>query len=203
MIKTFFLSAFALVALLGTTPAHAAPVIGMPAPLFTGTDSNGKEQKLSDYKGKIVVLEWTNPQCPFVKKHYGDKSMQGLQAKYTGKDVVWLSINSSAKDLEGSQTAEEANKYMTDQGSKPTARILDPNGTIGKLYAAKTTPHMFVIDKNGVLVYEGAIDDNDSPDPADKATKNYVSDAIDLLQAGKKVETAQTRPYGCSVKYAD
>ncbi len=202
MIKTLFLSALAALSLVVSAPAHAAPELGKPAPDFTATDTNGKEHKLSDFKGKLVVLEWTNPDCPFVKKHYVSKNMQGLQAKYTAQDVVWLSINSSAAGKEGNQTNEQANAYMTEVGSAATARLVDATGTVGNLYGAKTTPHMFVIDKEGNLAYEGAIDDNDSANVADAATaKNYVSAALDSLIAGKPVETAQTQSYGCSVKY--
>lgn len=202
MIKTLFLSALAALSLVVSAPAHAAPELGKPAPDFTATDTNGKEHKLSDFKGKLVVLEWTNPDCPFVKKHYVSKNMQGLQAKYTAQDVVWLSINSSAAGKEGNQTNEQANAYMTEVGSAATARLVDATGTVGNLYGAKTTPHMFVIDKVGNLAYEGAIDDNDSANVADAATaKNYVSAALDSLIAGKPVETAQTQSYGCSVKY--
>lgn len=202
MIKTFFLAALAAFALTSAMPAQAAPEIGKPAPEFTGTDSNGKEHKLSDFKGKIVVLEWTNPECPYVVKHYDSKNMQKLQEEATAKDVVWLTINSSADGKQGNQTGEAANTYMTEKGSKPTARILDANGEIGKAYDAKTTPHMFVIDKEGVLVYNGAIDDNDSFKPEDAATaNNYVTATLTALEAGKPVETSQTKPYGCSVKY--
>jgi len=197
--KTILLTLFlALIAM----PAYAAIEIGKPAPNFTGTDSNGKAHKLSDYKGKIVVLEWTNPLCPFVVKHYDSGNMQKLQKEYTGKDVVWLSVNSSAAGKEGNQGAEDANKYMAEKKSKATARILDPSGEIGHLYGAKTTPHMFVVDQSGNIAYEGAIDDNDSFKPETIATaKNYVAAAIDSLMAGKAVETPQTKPYGCSVKY--
>lgn len=202
MIKTLFLSALAALSLVVSAPAHAAPELGKPAPDFTATDTNGKEHKLSDFKGKLVVLEWTNPDCPFVKKHYVSKNMQGLQAKYTAQDVVWLSINSSAAGKEGNQTNEQANAYMAEVGSAATARLVDATGTAGNLYGAKTTPHMFVIDKEGNLAYEGAIDDNDSANVADAATaKNYVSAALDSLIAGTPVETAQTQSYGCSVKY--
>lgn len=203
MIKTLFLSALAALTLVGALPsAQAAVTIGKPAPEFTATDSNGKSHKLSDFKGKTVVLEWTNPGCPFVKKHYNSKNMQGLQEKYTGEGVIWLSINSSADGKEGNLNGEAANKYIAEKGAKQTAYLLDPTGTIGKLYDAKTTPHIFVIDKTGNVVYEGAIDDNDSPKPEDAATaKNYVAAALDSVLAGKPVEKAQTKPYGCSVKY--
>jgi peroxiredoxin len=203
MIKTLFLSALTALAFTLAAPAAQAGVeIGKPAPDFTGTDSNGQSHKLSDFKGKTVVLEWTNPECPYVVKHYDSKNMQALQEEMTAKDVVWLTINSSADGEQGNQNAEQANAYMTEKGSKPTARILDPSGEIGKLYDAKTTPHMFVIDAAGNVVYAGAIDDNDSAKPADAATaNNYVRGAIEALMAGKPVETAQTKPYGCSVKY--
>lgn len=201
MIKTFFLGALAVLAL-SAAPAMAAPEIGKAAPEFTATDSNGKEHKLSDFKGKIVVLEWTNPECPYVKKHYDSKNMQKLQADITAKDVVWLSINSSAAGKQGNLTGEAANTYIKDQGAKQTAYLLDPKGEIGKAYDAKTTPHMFVIDKDGTLAYEGAIDDNDSANKEDAATaKNYVTAAVDALVAGKAVETSKTKAYGCGVKY--
>lgn len=151
MIKAFFLSALAVLAL-SAAPAFAAPEIGKPAPEFTGTDSNGKEHKLSDFKGKIVVLEWTNPECPYVKKHYDSKNLQKLQETETAKGVVWLSINSGAEGKQGHLTGEAANTYIKDHGAKQSAYILDDKGEIGKLYDAKTTPHMFVIDKEGTLV---------------------------------------------------
>lgn len=202
MIKTFFLAALAAFALTAAMPAQAAPEIGKAAPEFTGTDTNGKEVKLSDFKGKIVVLEWTNPECPYVVKHYDSKNMQKLQEEATAKGIVWLSISSSAEGKQGNQTGEAANAYIAEKGAKATARILDPKGEIGKAYDAKTTPHMFVIDKEGVLVYNGAIDDNDSFKPEDAATaNNYVTAALNALEAGKPVETSQTKPYGCSVKY--
>jgi peroxiredoxin len=201
MIKTFFLGALAVLAL-SAAPAMAAPEIGKAAPEFTATDSNGKSHKLSDFKGKTVVLEWTNPECPYVVKHYDSKNMQKLQEEATAKDVVWLSINSSAEGKQGHVTGEAANKYIADKGAKQTAYLLDGKGEIGKAYDAKTTPHMFVIDKDGVLVYDGAIDDNDSANPADAAgAKNYVTAALDALAAGKAVETSKTKAYGCGVKY--
>ena len=201
MIKTFLLSALALMAL-SVTPALAAPEVGKPAPDFTGTDTNGVAHKLSDFKGKPVVLEWTNPECPFVIKHYDSNNMQKLQEKYTGQGVIWLSINSSASGKEGNMTPEESNKYIAEKGAKATARIIDTEGTIGKLYDAKTTPHMFVVDKDGVLVYMGAIDSDSSFKPeAIPGATNYVAAALDALAAGKPVETASTKPYGCGVKY--
>ncbi len=202
MMKHLFLAAFAFCALTLSGPAQAAPELGKPAPDFTGTDTNGTAHKLSDLKGKIVVLEWTNPECPFVVKHYDSKNMQGLQTKYTEAGVTWLTVNSSAEGKQGNLTGEAANTYIKDHDAKQTAYLLDPTGEIGKLYDAKTTPHMFVIDKEGTLVYAGAIDDNDSANPADAATaKNYVSAALDEVIADKPVTDAQTKPYGCSVKY--
>lgn len=201
MIKTLLLSAMAVMAL-SVAPALAAPEVGKPAPDFAGTDTQGVTHKLSDFKGKNVVLEWTNPGCPFVVKHYDSKNMQKLQEKYTAQDVVWLSINSSAVGKEGNMTPEESNQYITEKGAKATARIIDADGTIGKLYDAKTTPHMFVIDKEGTLVYMGAIDSDSSfkPESIPGAT-NYVAAALDSLSAGKPVEVASTKPYGCGVKY--
>ncbi len=188
--------------------APSAPLeIGKPAPDFTATDSHGKTQKLSAYKGKIVVLEWMNPGCPFIKKHYsnvGDGgNMQNLQKELTGKGVIWLSVDSSAEGKEGYLTADTANTFIHDADAHPTALVLDgKDGALGRLYHAKTTPHMFVIDKGGMLAYQGALDDKPTPDLADiQSAKNYVREAVKSLQAGKKVETAATQPYGCSVKY--
>jgi len=202
MIKSLFLSALAVFALGTALPAQAAPEVGKPAPAFTGTDSNGKTHNLSDFKGKVVVLEWTNPECPFVVKHYDSKNMQKLQEDATAKDVVWITINSSAEGKQGHQTPETANAYITEKGVKATARILDPKGEIGKAYDAKVTPHMFVIGKDGTLLYDGAIDDNDSADKASiEGAKNYVTAAIAAAMEGKAPEESKTKPYGCGVKY--
>jgi peroxiredoxin len=182
--------------------AWGAPVTGGKAPDFSATDTNGKTQTLSQYKGKYVVLEWTNPDCPIVHKHYDSGNMQKLQKEFTGKGVVWLSIDSSAPGQQGNYSAAEMNQIMKSRNAAPTAIIPDPSGTIGKLYGAKTTPHMFVIDPSGNLVYQGAIDSIPSPDQADipKAT-NYVQAALDESMAGKPVTTPSTRSYGCAVKY--
>jgi peroxiredoxin len=183
--------------------AYAAEV-GKQAPDFEVKDINGNTQSLNSYRGKIVVLEWTNPGCPFVKKHYGSNNMQNLQKYATGKGVIWLSVNSSAPDKEGNIDAATAKEKIAAAKAHPTAYILDPEGTLGLKYGAKTTPHMFVIDTNGKLVYAGAIDDTPTPDPEDiKTAKNYVKAAIDELLAGNSVTTAQTKSYGCSVKYKD
>jgi AhpC/TSA family len=198
--KHSLLSAIILT-LVSAFPAHALE-IGKAAPDFKAKDIAGVEQSISQYKGKIVVLEWTNPGCPFVRKHYDGGNMQGLQKENTGKGVVWLSINSSAEGKEGSMDAAGAKASVEKEKANPSAYILDPEGTVGKLYGAKTTPHMFIIAADGTLAYEGAIDDKATADPEDiKTSKNYVQAAVDALLAGKPVETPQTRAYGCSVKY--
>lgn len=192
----------ALAALLFAVSAHAAPELGKPAPDFTLNDSNGKPVKLSDAKGKIVVLEWYNKGCPFVKKHYGSHNMQDLQKKYGKKGVVWYSIVSSKEGKEGWLNAEQAKAEpkSADMGSK--ALLLDPKGDVGRSYQAKTTPHMYVIGKKGELLYMGGIDDTPSTDAADiPKSKNYVAAALDETLAGKPVSVPSSRPYGCSVKY--
>ncbi len=177
---------------------------GELAPDFKGSDSNGKNETLAQYRGKFVVLEWTNQGCPYTLKHYESGNMEALQKQWTAKDVVWLSVISSAPGQQGYQTAAEENGYLKRMKAAPTAVILDPNGTIGRLYAAKTTPHMFVIDPQGKLVYEGAIDDQPTPEPSSiKGAHNYVSAALEEAMAGKPVATPVTRAYGCSVKYGN
>jgi hypothetical protein len=184
--------------------AFAALEIGKPAPDFTAKDIHGVEQSISGHKGKIIVLEWNNPGCPFVVKHYGSKNMQNLQAESTKEGAIWLTINSGAAGKQGAMNEAEAKKYIADQGAEPTGYILDADGKIGKLYDASTTPHMFVIGKDGELVYAGAIDDNKSADQeAIKTAKNYVSAAILAAKTGHKPEVTTTQPYGCSVKYAE
>lgn len=200
--KKNFAAIFALVLLVSGT--IAAPQTGQPAPGFTLTDSDGKSHNLSDFKGKFVVLEWLNHGCPFVKKHYSSGNMQSLQKEYTGKGVVWLSIVSSAPGKQGHMTPEETNKTKNETGSAATAILLDEQGTVGKLYGAKVTPELFVINPDGLLVYSGAIDDKKSTDPADIAgAKNYVKKALDEALDGKPVSEPSTPAYGCSVKYAD
>jgi peroxiredoxin len=192
-----------LLAFLPLLPVHAAE-IGKPAPAFDVKDIDGKEQSVDQYKGKILVLEWNNPECPFVRKHYGAGNMQALQKYATAKGVVWLTINSGAPGKEGYLDAAAAKAKIAEVGGNETAYILDPQGTLGKLYGAKATPHMFVIDKEGKLAYEGAIDDTPTPDPKDiKTADNYVKDAINALLEDKAVLVAQTHAYGCSVKYKD
>lgn len=182
--------------------SFAEVVSGQPAPDFSLQDTNGNTHMLSIYKGKIVVLEWINHECPFVKKHYDSGNMQQLQKDAIANDIVWLSVNSSAPGKQGFCSPEEANKLTMEKQASPTAVLLDPDGAVGKLYGAQTTPHMYVIDAQGILVYQGAIDDKPSVDPADITTsKNYVKAALDAMLAGTAVADASTKAYGCSVKY--
>ncbi|MEN3370490.1 MAG: hypothetical protein V7609_2633 [Verrucomicrobiota bacterium] len=182
--------------------AADSPPVGSTAPDFSVTDSKNRPQSLSQYKGKTVVLEWFNPECPFVKKHYGSGNMQKLQEEFTGKGVVWLTIDSSAPGLEGNLTAEQAEKKIAEWKTKQTALLLDPDGKAGRTYGAKNTPHMFVINPEGKIIYEGAIDSKPSANPADIAgSTNYVKVALDESLGGKPVSNATTKPYGCSVKY--
>jgi hypothetical protein len=177
---------------------------GGPAPDFTLKDSTGEPRTLSDYRGKYVVLEWLNHGCPFVKKHYNMdyQNMQGLQREFTEKGVIWLSIISSAEGKQGFMTPEEANQAVQEKKASPTAVLLDPEGTVGRLYGAKTTPHMFIVDPNGKLIYQGAIDDRSSfLTGSIKKANNYVRLALGEAMAGKPVSQAVTTPYGCSVKY--
>jgi peroxiredoxin len=193
-----------LLTLAASTALFAAdsPAVGTTAPDFSLTDSKGKTQTVSQYKGKYVVLEWFNPDCPFVKKHYGSGNMQKLQEEFTAKGVVWLSIDSSAPGLEGNLTAEHAEKKIAEWKTKQTAFVLDPDGKAGRSYGAKNTPHMFVINPEGKIIYEGAIDSKATPNPADIASStNYVKVALEESLAGKTVSNANTKPYGCSVKY--
>ena len=172
------------------------------APDFKGVDSNGVEHSLSEYRGKFVVLEWANQGCPYEQKHYLSGNMESLQRQWTGQGVVWLSIISSAPGQQGYVTPAQENDYLQKMKAAPTAALLDPSGTIGRLYDAKTTPHMFVIDPEGKIVYQGAIDNKPTPDQADlKTADNYLNDALNAAMAGKPVAVASTRPYGCSVKY--
>jgi len=200
--KTIATTAFVLATIIGM--ALAAPQTGQPAPEFTLTDSNGKSHKLSDFKGKFVVLEWLNHGCPFVIKHYGSGNMQKLQKEFTGKDVVWLSIASSAPGKQGHMSPEETNKVKEEKGSAATAVLLDEDGTVGRLYDAKVTPALYVISPEGTLIYMGAIDDKKSVDQADIAgAKNYVKQALDEAMASKAVSESTTAAYGCGIKYAN
>jgi peroxiredoxin len=184
--------------------AGEAPVVGAPAPDFALTDSSGVKRSLSEFKGKYVVLEWTNPGCPFVKKHYGSGNMQKLQAEYTKRGVVWLSIDSSAPAEQGFLEGDSAKQARQTLYAASTALLLDPDGKVGHLYHATNTPDMYVIDPEGKLIYEGAIDSIASADPADidKAT-NYVQVNLDDALSGKPVSHPVTKAYGCSVKYQE
>jgi len=198
-----------IAALLGCTLAlgpaassQAAAVVGQAAPDFETLDSKGQKHSLASHKGKYVVLEWVNYDCPFVKKHYSSGNMQELQKAYTGKGVVWLAVNSSAPGKQGHCTAGEADGLAKDRSAAYSAYLLDPEGKVGRAYGAKTTPHMFVIDPAGKLLYAGGIDDKPSTDTADvKTAKNYVKAALDEALAGKPVTVSSSQPYGCSVKY--
>ena len=194
-VVTLVVTALSMVAL--------AARVGEPAPNFTATDSNGKAHTLSSYRGKFVVLEWHNQGCPYTKKHYDSGNMERLQKEWTQKGVVWFTVISSAPGTQGYVTAEQENDYMRRMNAAPTAALLDPTGDLGHLYGAKTTPHMFIINPDGVLIYDGAIDDKPTPDQADIPTStNYVSSALSEAMSGKPVSTPTSRPYGCSVKYA-
>ena len=188
--------------LLGAAHLQAQAVVGAPAPNFTLFDTKGAAHALTDFAGKLVVLEWTNPDCPFVKKHYGSQNMQALQAKYVAQGVVWLAVCSSAPGKQGHYGADDWNRILAEQGSAATALLLDPDGQVGLAYGAKTTPHLFVVDAAGALVYDGAIDDKPSTDAADiPGARPYLAEALGAVLAGTPVPAAKTTPYGCSVKY--
>jgi len=181
----------------------SAAKVGEAAPNFTAAASSGKTIRLSDYRGKYVVLEWHNNGCPYVGKHYKSGNMQRLQKQWTAQGVVWFTVISSAPGTQGYVTASEENDYMAKVQAAPTAALLDPTGEVGHLYAAKTSPQMIVINPQGVMIYDGAIDDKPTTDLNDVArATNYVSLALEQAMAGKQVETPTTRPYGCSVKYS-
>lgn len=189
-------------ALAGIAPAIAAPAVGQPAPAFVAVDSKGQQHKLADFKGKVVVLEWTNHECPYVKKHYSSSNMQNLQKHAKGAGVVWLSVVSSAPGEQGHVAGAKADELTASRQASPTAVLLDPQGAIGKAYDARTTPHMFVIDAKGVLRYAGGIDSIASNKTADieKADPLFKT-ALDSVVKGENVAQAVTRPYGCAVKY--
>ncbi|TDR47691.1 peroxiredoxin [Tahibacter aquaticus] len=199
LIPTLFAAAVLSVS---TFPVLAKVAIGEAAPAFSVSDSNGKPRSLAEFKGKTVVLEWTNAECPFVKKHYGSGNMQAQQKEATAAGVVWLSINSGAPGKQGAVSGADADSIVKAGNAGPTAYLLDPEGTVGKTYGAKTTPHMYVIDGQGVLRYMGGIDSIQSDDTADipKATQ-YVKQALAELASGKPVSVPVSQPYGCSVKY--
>ena len=187
---------------LAVSAASAAATVGQPAPAFALTDTNGKAVNLADYKGKTVVLEWHNPECPFVKKHYDSSNMQGLQSKYTKDGVVWLAVSSTEPGHQDYKKPDVMNGILKTSKASPTAYLMDDSGTTGKSYGAKTTPHMYIINAQGTLVYAGGIDDKRSSNVADvKTAKNFVAAALNEIKAGKPVSVATSTPYGCSVKY--
>ena len=192
----------ALVLALFTTTAAVAVPVGSPAPDFSLTNLDGKPVRLADFRGKYVVLEWVNPGCPFVQKHYDSGNMPQLQKDATAAGVVWLTVDSTNPSSEDFQSAPQLSKWLASRKAAPSAAMLDQEGTVGKLYAAKTTPHMYVIDPQGKLIYAGAIDSIRSTDPADirKAT-NFVKTALAEAQAGKPVSRSSTQAYGCTIKY--
>jgi peroxiredoxin len=193
---------FALALLIAPIMVSALRV-GEPAPDFSVTASNGKTYRLSDSRGKFVVLEWHNNGCPYTRKHYESGNMQRLQKEWTAKGVVWFTVISSAPGTQGYVTPDQENAYLAKMGATPTAALLDPNGEVGHLYDAKTTPHMIIINPQGMVIYDGAIDDHATSDASDIPTsKNYVSLALGEALAGRPVSDPATRPYGCSVKYA-
>lgn len=202
IVKTLLRSLTA-VALMLPLLANAVAVPGQPAPDFSVKDAAGKTHTLADYKGQWLVLEWFNKECPYVKKHYGSGNMQMLQGKYTDKDVKWLTVISSAEGKQGYFTAEKAIEEGSNHKLASSAPfLLDTDGKLGKAYDAKTTPHIFIVNPQGVVVYAGAIDDNDSANPAViPQSKNYLVAALDEGLAGKSISTAASRPYGCSIKY--
>ncbi len=194
---------FAIAAVALAVPAAAAQV-GQPAPNFKLNDANGRTVSLADYKGKTVVLEWHNPGCPYVRKHYDSGNMQKTQAAARRDGAVWLTINSGAPSKQGHMSGAEAKALVGKEKAQSTAYLLDPKGVVGKGYQAKTTPHMYIVDKTGTLVYAGGIDDKPTSDKADIAgARNHVLAALAEIKAGQPVSVATSRPYGCTVKYPD
>jgi len=188
--------------LLAAAPAAWASSVGQPAPDFTAPDLQGKPVRLSDYRGKFVVLEWTNPECPYVRRHYDSGNMPELQKELGAKDVIWLTVNSTNQSSSEFKTPQEMSKWMSQKGAAPKATLIDKDSKIGKLYSARTTPHMYIVDPQGRLIYAGAIDDKRwaSVEQTKKAN-NHVRAALGEAMAGKQVSVAATSPYGCSVKY--
>ena len=186
----------------GAVPALAAPTVGQPAPAFVAVDSKGQQHKLADYQGKVVVLEWTNHECPYVKKHYGSSNMQNLQKQARQAGIVWLSVISSAPGEQGHVAGAKADELTASRQAAPTAVLLDAQGVIGKAYDARTTPHMYVIDAKGILRYAGGIDSIATAKPADiEKADPYFKTALESVLKGENVAQATTRPYGCAVKY--
>lgn len=189
--------------LLASSVVSAAPVPGQPAPNFRATDVSGKQVSLSDFKGKYVVLEWNNPACPFVQKHYDSGNMQSLQKRYGAENVAWVAINSTTESHSDYMSPEKLAGWFKQQNAAPAAVLMDTSGQIGRAFGAKVTPHMYVIDPNGTLVYAGAIDDKRSANPGDvKTASNYVTNALLEVKSGKPVSKAANSAYGCSIKYS-
>lgn len=200
ILRTALISAALALAI--ASPSLAAPEVGAPAPVFTGTTTGGESVALADLRGKTVVLEWTNHDCPYVRKHYETGNMQALQREATGDGIVWLTVISSAPGKQGYVTPAEADELTRSRDAAPTHVILDPEGTIGRAYDARTTPHMYVIDSEGTLVFMGGIDDKPTANHASvEGATNYVRAALTALAEGQPVAEPVTRPYGCSVKY--
>jgi peroxiredoxin len=206
--RTLPLIALAVAASTTLTAFVAAPTfgnatVGKPAPVFTVTDTKGNSQNLESLRGKWVVLEWFNHECPYTRKHYFTNNMQKLQRDYTGKGVVWISVVSSARGQQGYHGSDaEADRAMADRKAAPSSIVRDTEGVLGRMYGARTTPHLYVIDPEGVLRYAGAIDDKPSPSPSDVAmARNYLKLALDAGLAGERIAIGTTQPYGCDVKY--
>lgn len=200
--RTAMLAALAASASLLAGTAHAAAAVGQPAPAFTLTDTSGKTRTLAEFKGKTVVLEWTNPGCPFVRKHYDSANLPGLQKEFTAKDVVWLAVNSTEKAASDYLPPQQLARWIQDKSGAPTATLMDEEGSVGKAYGARTTPHMYIINPQGTLVYAGGIDSIASARASDIQTAtNYVRQGLNEALAGKPISQAQTAPYGCTIKY--
>jgi peroxiredoxin len=200
--KHRFIAAVAALAFAAATGSAFAAAAGQPAPDFTLTDTNGKAVHLSDYRGKYVVLEWTNPDCPFVQRHYNTRNLPGLQKEWGARDVTWLSIDSSSRGSREYKTAAQLNTWMSAHDGSQNAVLIDGDSATARLYAAKTTPHMFVINPEGRIVYAGAIDDKPAASADDtRKAKNYVRTALTAATGGAAVDPANTTPYGCSIAY--
>lgn len=204
MKKAWILGTVLTAAALSPLGAAAQAVVGQPAPAFSAVDTNGKTVSLGDFKGKYVMLEWVNPGCPYVQKHYNSGNMPATQKAATAKGVTWLTVSSTAKDAGDYRAPKDLAGWIQGKGGAPDATLMDDSGKIGRAYGARTTPHMYLIDPQGKLLYAGAIDSKPTSNPADIATAtNYVNQAIGEALAGKPVSQATTRAYGCSIKYAD
>ena len=204
MKKAWILGTAFAVASLTPLGAVAQAVIGQPAPAFSAVDANGKTVSLADFKGKHVVLEWVNPGCPYVQKHYNSGNMPATQKAAIDKGVTWLAVSSTAKDAGDYRAPKDLVGWIQGKGGAPSATLMDDGGKIGRAYGARTTPHMYLIDPRGLLLYAGAIDSKATSNPADIASAtNYVNQAVGEVLAGKPVSQPTTRAYGCSIKYAD